>query len=180
MTGQGPELLTLRDDRVVAVRPLERGDRLLLDAAIRRLSDDSRCLRFASPRSGVTERELDHLVDVDHHAHEALLAIDPATDRGVAVVRYVLLPGERGVVELAVTVADEWQGVGLGGALFARLMQRARDEGHSVMRAYVLAANRRAIAMLRRAGFRARPGAGVLLEYQLAPSGEVLEARWER
>jgi GNAT superfamily N-acetyltransferase len=107
-------------------------------------------------------------VDVDHHAHEALLAIDPLTGRGVAVVRYVQLPGECGVVELAATVADDWQGIGLGSALLARLTQRARDEGRSAFRAYVLAVNSRAIAMLRRGGFRGRPGAGVLLEYELA------------
>jgi GNAT superfamily N-acetyltransferase len=72
------------------------------------------------------------------------------------------------VVELAATVADDWQGIGLGTALLARLTQRARDEGHSAFRAYVLAVNSRAIAMLRRAGFRRRPGAGVLLEYELS------------
>jgi RimJ/RimL family protein N-acetyltransferase len=55
--------------------------------------------------------------------------------------------------------------------LLARLMQRARDEGHSAFRASVLAVNGRSIAMLRRAGFRGRPGAGVLLEYELRPFG---------
>jgi GNAT superfamily N-acetyltransferase len=117
----------------------------------------------------MTERELDHMVDVDHHEHEALLAIDPLTDRGVAVARYIQVPGEPGVVELAATVADDWQGIGLGSALLAGLTQRARDEGHSALRAYALAVNGRAIAMLRRAGFRGRPGAGVLLKYELAP-----------
>jgi GNAT superfamily N-acetyltransferase len=167
MTGEAPESLELRDGRVVAVRPLDRRDRPLLEAAIRRLSDDSRYLRFASPRA-IDERDLDRLVDVDHHAHEALVAIDPLTGRGVAVVRYVQLPGERGVVELAATVADDWQGIGLGSALLAGLTQRARHEGHSALVAYVLAVNRRAIAMLRRAGFRPCPGAGVLREYELA------------
>jgi GNAT superfamily N-acetyltransferase len=165
--GVPPELLTLRDGRVVALRPFERRDRPLLEAAIRRLSDDSRYLRFASPRI-LDERALDRLADVDHHVHEALLAIDPLTRRGVAVMRYVQLVGDRGVVELAATVADDWQGIGLGGAMLTRLTQRARDEGHSALRAYVLAVNRRAIALLRGAGFRRRSGTGVLLEYEVA------------
>lgn len=171
MIGEPAELLKLRDGRVVAVRPLERRDRPLLAAAIGRLSDHSRYLRFASAKPRMTEHELDHLVDVDHHAHEALLAIDPLTSQGVGVVRYVQVPGEPGVVELAATVADDWQGIGLGSALLATLMQRARDEGHSAFRASVLAVNGRSIAMLRRAGFRRRPGAGALLEYELALSG---------
>jgi hypothetical protein len=60
------------------------------------------------------------LVDVDHRGHEALLAIDPLTGRGVAVARYIQVPGEPSVVELALTVADE------GGARAARKRGRAR------------------------------------------------------
>jgi RimJ/RimL family protein N-acetyltransferase len=168
MLGELPERLKLGDGRVVTVRPLERCDRCLLADAIRRLSDRSRYLRFAASKPRVTERELDHLVDVDHHDREALLAIDPLTGRGVAVARYIRIPDEPDVVELAVTVADDWQGIGLGSALLAAVTRRARDEGHSAFRAYVLAVNNRAIAMLHRAGFRARRGSGALLEYELA------------
>jgi GNAT superfamily N-acetyltransferase len=168
----GPtERLKLSDGRVVDVRPLERCDRRLLAAAIDRLSDHSRYLRFATPKHPVTERELDYLVDVDHHDHEALLAIDPLTGWGVGVVRYVQVPDEPGVVELAATVTDDWQRIGLGSALLARLTRRALDEGHSALRAYVLAMNGRAIATLRRAGFRARSRAGALIEYELGLAG---------
>jgi RimJ/RimL family protein N-acetyltransferase len=168
MTGGPRERLRLGDGRVVDVRPLERSDRALLEAAIIRLSDESRYLRSGTAKTRIPERELDHLVDVDHHRREALLAIDPLRGRGVAVARYVQLPSEPGVVELAATVADGWQGIGLGGALLAVIMQRACDEGHSALRASVLAVNSRSIAMLRRAGFKGRPGTGTLREYELA------------
>jgi RimJ/RimL family protein N-acetyltransferase len=158
--------LTLRDGSIVDVRPLERRDRAGLAAAVGRLSEYSRYLRFAATKPRLTERELDRLVDVDHHGHEALLAVDPVTRRGVAVVRYAQVPGETGVVEIAATVVDAWQGRGLGGAMLALLIERARDEGHSVLRASVLATNDRSIAMLRRAGFRPRSGGGVLREYE--------------
>jgi RimJ/RimL family protein N-acetyltransferase len=167
MIGEPAERLKLRDGRGVDVRPLERCDRPLLAAAIRRLSDNSRYLRFASPKPRMTERELERLVDVDHRDHEALLAIDPLTGRGVGVVRYVQVPGEPGVVELAATVADDWQRIGLGTALLTRLTRRAVDEDHSALRACVLAVNRPAIAMLLRAGFRPRGRAGALIEYEL-------------
>ena len=75
------------------------------------------------------------------------------------------------MVELAATVADDWQGIGLGSVLLARLMRRARDEGHSGLCAYVLAINGRSIAMLRRAGFRGRPGTRTLREYELVLDG---------
>ena len=156
----------LRDGKAIDIRPLERSDRAGLAAAIDRLSPTSRYLRFASPKPRLSDRELDRLVDVDHRGHEALLAVDPQTGRGLGVARYVEVPGEHGVVEIAVTVADEWQGRGMASALLTRLVQRAREEGHAALRASVLAANDVSILMLRKAGFDARPSSGVLREYE--------------
>lgn len=160
--------LALRDGRVVEVRPLEPRDRNGLAAAVSRLSDETRYLRFATPKPRLTERELDFLLNVDHHRHEALLALDPLTGHGVAVVRYVEVPGEPGVVEVAATVADDWQGGGLGRALLAQLASRARQEGYLTLRASVLATNQRSITMLRRSGFAPHAGGGILHEYDRA------------
>ena len=160
--------LTLRDGRVVDVRPLERHDREGLAAAVRRLSDQTRYLRFATTKPRLTNRELDFLVDVDHHHHEAIVAIDPATKHGVAAVRYIQVPGEPHVAEIAATVTDAWQGRGLGTALLAQLTARARDEGYLGFRASVLASNQRSIAMLLAAGFAPLSSSGILREYELA------------
>jgi RimJ/RimL family protein N-acetyltransferase len=160
--------LTLRDGRIVDVRPLQRGDREGLAAAISRLSDQTRYLRFATAKPRLTKRELDFLVDVDHHRHEAIVAIDPSTQHGVAAVRYIQVPGEADVAEIAATVTDDWQGRGLGTALLAQLAAHARSEGYSAFRASVLASNRRSIAMLLAAGFAPRSSSGILREYELA------------
>ena len=160
--------LTLRDGRVVDVRALERGDREGLAAAVSRLSAQTRYLRFATAKPRLTKRELDFLVDVDHHRHEAILAIDPSSGRGIAVVRYIEVPGEPDVAEIAATVTDDWQGRGLGTALLKQLAQRARDEGYSALRASVLASNHRSIAMLLRAGFAPISGSGVFRDYERA------------
>ena len=160
--------LTLRDGRVVDVRPLQRGDREELAAAVMRLSDQTRYLRFATAKPRLTNRELDFLVDVDHHQHEAIVAIDPTTKHGVAAVRYIQVPGEPQVAEIAATVTDDWQGRGLGTALLAQLAAHARREGYSAFRANVLASNRRSIAMLLAAGFAPRSSNGILREYELA------------
>lgn len=135
---------------------------------MRRLSDQTRYLRFATAKPRLTRRELDFLVDVDHYRHEAIVAIDPTTRHGVALVRYVQVPGEPGVAEIAATVIDEWQGCGLGTALLVRLAARARENGYSAFRASVLGSNRRSIAMLLAAGFAPLPSRGVLREYELA------------
>lgn len=159
--------VTLSDHRVVDVRPLERRDREGLADAISRLSPQTRYLRFANAKPHMSSRELDFLVDVGRREHRALLAVDPATGHGVAVVRYVQLHAEPSVAEIAATVSDDWQGRGLGSAMVAQLIELARDEGFSAVRASVLAANNRSIAMLLRTGFAALPSRGTLREYEL-------------
>jgi RimJ/RimL family protein N-acetyltransferase len=168
MAQQPTQRLTLRDRRVVCVRPLEPSDRRALADAVERLSDETRYLRFATAKPHLSERELDFLLDVGQHRHQALIAFDPLTGQGVAVVRFVGLPGEPTVAEVAATVADAWQGHGLGGALMAQLAERARAEGYSALRASVLASNSRSVKMLRNAGFVPRPSRGILREYELA------------
>lgn len=158
----------LDDDRAVDVRPLERRDREGLAEAISRLSAQTRYLRFANAKPHMTSRELDFLVDVGRREHRALLAVDPATGQGVGVVRYVQLQSEPDAAEIAATVSDDWQGHGLGSAMVAQLIEQARDDGFSALRASVLATNRRSIAMLLRNGFAPRPGFGSLREYELA------------
>lgn len=164
--------LRLRDGRMVQVRALEPWDRQGLAAAIERLSPDARYFRFATPKHRMTDRELDFLLDVDHHHREALLAIDPSSGDDVAVVRYVEIPDEPRVAEIAATVTDDWQERGLGRALLGQLIARACEEGYLTLRANVLAVNKRAIAMLLRAGFVRRPGLGVLREFELAAARE--------
>jgi acetyltransferase len=86
----------------------------------------------------------------------------------MGVARFAALADEEGVVDVAVTVGDRWQGRGLGTALLARLIERARDEGHLALHADVLAENRASIAMLRRMGFASRSGTGAQREFELA------------
>lgn len=159
--------LVLPDDTPVEVRQLERKDRPGLAAAAARLSNETMYLRFASPKTRMTERDLDLLTDIDHHGREALIAVDPGTRRGVAVARYIQLAHEPGVADVAVTVDDAWQGRGLGSALLALLIQRAAAEGLLALRGTVMAENARSLAMLRGAGFRPRSSTGSLKEFEL-------------
>ena len=159
--------LVLPDDTPVEVRQLERKDRPGLAAAAARLSNETMYLRFASPKTRMTERDLDLLTDIDHNGREALIAVDPETRRGVAVARYIQLAHEPGVADVAVTVDDAWQGRGLGSALLALLIQRAAAEGLLALRGTVMAENARSLAMLRGAGFRPRSSTGSLKELEL-------------
>jgi len=166
MTHASASRMRLPDGTEVEVRPLERYDRAELAEGTARLSSNTRYLRFMSPKQDLTPRDLDHLTDIDHHGHEALVAIDLTTREGVAVARYVELAAEPGVVDVAVTVNDAWQGRGLGTLLLLRLLDRAREEGHVTGRGTALAENAASLAMLRRAGFERRSQDGQLVEME--------------
>jgi hypothetical protein len=66
----------LPDDSRVTIRPVEPGDKSLLGAAFTELGEESRYRRFFTPLHERDARQLAHLTEVDHHDHEALVAID--------------------------------------------------------------------------------------------------------
>ncbi len=144
-----PEQQTeLQGGRLVELRPIEPGDRDQLAAGLRRLSPESRYRRFLAPTNELSERELSYLTEVDHHDHEALVAVEPETGTGVGVARYVRSAAEPDKAEFAVAVADDWQGRGVGGALLARLSDRAREEGVRRFTAVILSDNRPMLELL--------------------------------
>jgi GNAT superfamily N-acetyltransferase len=142
--------VTLRDGSRVDIRPLEPDDRALLVAGFERLSPESRYRRFFGPMPHLRSRDVEYLTNVDHHDHEALVAVDPDTGDGVGVARYVRTGP--GVAEPALVVVDDWQGRGLGSRLLDRLVERAQDEGVTRFEAPVLADNPEAIRVFERLG----------------------------
>lgn len=164
--GAGTNLrVRLRDDSEVAIRPITADDRPRLSRAFKQLSPRSRYLRFQAPMPELTERQLSYLTDVDHHDHEALVALDDAGDM-IGVARYVRVDPE--AAEFAIAVADEWQGRGLGTELLDRLVERARDEDVRRFNAVVLAENAEAIRLLERLGDAApQQSAGPQIEFEV-------------
>ena len=160
----------LRDGSSVVIRPIEAADRELLRAGFERLSERSRYLRFQTPLTELGDEQLSYLTDVDHHDHEALLAVDSDRDDAVGVARFVRVSD--GVAECAIVVADDWQNRGLGGQLLERLVERAREEGVERFTALVLAENTDARRLLERLGNTVRHGEGSQIELEIElPAG---------
>lgn len=166
--------VALRDGAPVEVRPVEPDDRAALVEGFERLSPESRYRRFFGPMPRLSDRDLDYLTRVDHHDHEALVAVDALTGDGIGVARYVRTGPD--VAEPAIVVADDWQGRGVGGLLLDALAERATEEGVRRFEAPVLATNHEAIALLERLGRTTRrpDGREVQLSIELpagAPAG---------
>ena len=119
----------LRDGSTVLIRQVRGTDAPLLADGFARLSARSRRMRFIGTKTTLSAPELRYFTDVDHHDHEALGALSPADGCGVGIARYIRDPGDPEAAEIAVTIADDWQGRGLGTELLARLSSRARQAG---------------------------------------------------
>jgi RimJ/RimL family protein N-acetyltransferase len=135
------------------------------------LSTESRWLRFLSPKPALTEAELTWMTRVDGVTHEALAAVDPSDDSIAGVVRYVQHRGRPQVADVAIEVADDRQGRGIGTALADALLVRARERGLERLTATMLWENGRARGLARRLGFRPSGGAGREIELELALAG---------
>ncbi len=119
--------------------------------AVKNMSTRSLWQRFASPVHELTEAQLDYLTNLDGHDRVAWCAavVKDGQEVGIALSRYIKLPGEHGVAEFAVTVVDEYQEQGVGTLLLTRLMVSASENGVKVLRGYVQPGNKRMLALCR-------------------------------
>jgi RimJ/RimL family protein N-acetyltransferase len=141
--------VALRDGSAVRIGPISGADAERLVDGFSRLSAKSREFRFLGGKSRLSSTELRYLTEIDHHDHEALIAVSLLDGRGVGVARYVRATDNPEVAEVAITVVDEWHGRGLGTELLTRLIDRAVDEGITRFSALVSADNVAVLRLLR-------------------------------
>ena len=159
MTSSGADIV-LRDGSTVHVRSVRPDDTEALRAFFRNLSDESRWLRFFGGAG-------------DHFLAEAARKC-AAADAGACGI--VATAGEAGAIvghglyvrthpeqaEVALAVADAYQGRGLGTILLAHLALTAAQAGIRTFEADVLPSNHRMLELVRESGFpqevRAEPG----------------------
>lgn len=124
----------LRDGTPVLIRPLRPDDREREEDFLSRLSPQARRLRFLGTISEVTPALVDQLMDVDNVGRVAFVALvhEDGKLREIGVSRYCV-SDDRKQCECAVTVAEDWQGRGLGVLLMQHLIGMARRQGFTRM-----------------------------------------------
>jgi L-amino acid N-acyltransferase YncA len=139
----------LADGRLVVLRAAGPGDVPAIAGLYMDLSTESFYRRFN------TERPAPALVAqlASFGSGAACLVAAAPSDAGrvVAEARYV--PIAPGTAELALTVADSYQGAGLGHLLLDSLVERARADGLERLRAVVLLANTAMLRLLQSFGW---------------------------
>ena len=150
-----PGEFSLRDGTPAMIWPLLPTDGEALREMFRRLSPESRQSRFLSALPELDDAMIRRLVgDVDgtHHVALLLVVLPPDGLEGpVGIARLIQYPADPASADIAVTVADDWQGRGVGTALASELMRR-RPPAVTRLVTEVGADNRASLALLAGAG----------------------------
>jgi acetyl coenzyme A synthetase (ADP forming)-like protein len=142
--------VVLRDGSTVRVRVMRAADEPGLLALLQSLSEESRWLRFYSSATGsalATEARREATLDQTF----ALLALSGAEERVVGHAFYVVVDEHR--AEVAFTIANDFQGRGLGTMLLGQLAEVAAANGIQMFQAEVVAANHKMLHVFRASGF---------------------------
>lgn len=150
----------LRNGAHVLIRPVVPEDRHLLEIGFAHLSQASRYFRFLAPKIRLTGRDLDYFTTTHGDDHVAFGALDlvPVPPIPVGIARYVHLPDRRDTAEIAVTVVDDHQGLGLGCILIGALAWHAASHGVTHFVALVHQDNRKMLHLLNELGARVESG----------------------
>lgn len=146
----------LADGRRVTVRPVAAPDRDDIQAFVRGLAPESRRRRYFTPIRELSAPMLESTVHPDPEREGVYVAIAEcdARPRVIALAQFATAEATDDC-EVALVVADDAQGQGLGARMLARLLDAAHARGFRRVVGDVLRDNRAMISLARRAGFEA-------------------------
>ena len=144
-----------------SLRPVRHDDGVLEEAFVRGLSRESRYQRMLSGGFKVTPEWIESMTHIDYQRHMAfaVTSVIDGVEQFVGVGRYVVDVATAGA-EVALVIADVWQGRGLGRRLLATLIEHAQSARVQQIVGVVLATNEAMLRLARSMGFsvNAEPG----------------------
>ena len=166
--------VVLRDGSTVRVRVMRPADEAGLCALLTSLSEESRWLRFyCLQNSAGLAAEAHREVNLDHTF--GLVACSGKEERVVGHAFYAVVADKR--AEVAFTIANDFQGRGLGSILLGQLAQVAAANGIEVFEAEVVAANHAMLHVFRASGFPIEVNARAGQLHVVFPTSFTSEAR---
>jgi len=140
----------LTDGRSALLRAIRPSDREAFLAFHAGLSEESRYFRYFTARRKLPEHEIRHFTEVDQRDHAGIVAWVAGTLAGHALYDRL---ADREEAEVALEVADEFQGHGIGTALLEELARLARRAGIRRFLAHVLPTNQKMLQVFQDLGF---------------------------
>jgi GNAT superfamily N-acetyltransferase len=145
---------TLHDGREFKIRALRPDDRRGFLAAVSQVGKQSLYQRFFVAKRNFTEEETRFFLDIDFISQVALIATMEEDGKQIIAGsgRYVVVGTKQ--AEVAFTVVDRYQSLGIGAALMRHIIILAREAGLQELVAQVLATNTAMLKVFERTGLR--------------------------
>jgi RimJ/RimL family protein N-acetyltransferase len=147
----------LKDGRTILLRAIRPDDRTAMVEGLAMLGETSVYTRFHGSVSEISEEDLAFYTEIDYEHHMALVAAveDEGGERLIAGCRYIEHAGTvPRRAEVAFTVLDAFQGLGIGTLLLRHLTAIARETGIEAFEAEVLPQNTGMMRVFKKSGLR--------------------------
>ena len=133
--------LALRNGETAILRSVRSEDATLIQQLIQAQSEHSRYTRFMSKASEAPPALLAQLASPDYHRdHALILHTNSPQPTPLAHANYIADPIPTSC-EFGIIIDDSLQGQGIGHQLMTQLIAHAKTQGHTLMRAEILADN---------------------------------------
>ena len=169
---------TLASGELLRVRPDRHDDGELEEAFVRALSLESRYQRMLSGGTKVTPEWIDSMTHIDyqHRMAFAITTVNDGVEQFVGVGRYVV-DALKSSAEVALVLADAWQGRALGRRLLATLLEHAQTAGVREAVGVVLATNKAMLRLARSMHFAVTPEPGAATVVRIRRDLRILHAQ---
>jgi RimJ/RimL family protein N-acetyltransferase len=141
------EDITLPDGGVMRLRLVRPEDREGILEAFARLSPETRVQRWFFPKMRLSEEEICVLVSPPDDDHGTISAVELDAEgnekSGIGMARFVRSKDSPDAAEIAITIVDDWQGLGIGRILLHRLLAMISERGIPFVDGRLQAENRR-------------------------------------
>jgi len=147
-------LWKLRDDRTILLRPIKPEDEPLWLEMFQNFSEQSIRYRFFRLIKDTPHEVRVRYCNIDYDREIAIVAelTEDGRRRILGVVRVPIEP-DKTTGEIAVIVADPWQGLGLGAKMVDYMIEICKDKKLETIYGFMLSDNSRAIDLFEKMGF---------------------------
>jgi acyl-CoA hydrolase/GNAT superfamily N-acetyltransferase len=147
-------VVTFRGERI-SFRPIKAIDESMMQDFFYSLSDRTIYQRYFSVLRTMPHQTAQTVTTIDYEQEMAIVGLvrEEGRERIIAVGRYGLLGASSDLAEMAFTVRDDWQNIGIGTFLLQYLAQIARQRGVGAFTAEILETNGPMLTILNNADY---------------------------
>jgi len=134
-------LAQLKHNKTIQMRPIRPEDGESIKNMVQNMSAESRFFRFMHAINDLSPQMVAQFTKLDYDRQMAFVAVSDGGKGDVVGVSRYTMSTDRRSGEFAISVADDWQGLGLASALMKLVIEHASAQGLEILLGDVLMTN---------------------------------------